>query len=107
MCCDAVTGKFAFFVLYRSGIDRIAITQLDEPIEAFANRGRCPKPGLIHSQFLAGSTSNLLFLEFLPKKIHCIDLRFGDTFHVNIHRDAYVAVPQNCLSVLVCHSELV
>ena len=55
---------------------------------------------------LWGIFNDIVLLEFFPKKIHCIHLRFGDTFHVNIHRDTNIAVPQNCLNVLVCHSEL-
>jgi hypothetical protein len=29
-----------------------------------------------------------LFLEFVPKKAQCINLRFGHALYVNIHRDA-------------------
>ena len=63
--------------------------------------------GLVHLQFLLGESSNyVLFLEFFPKEIHRIDLRFGDTLHINIHRDADVAVPQNCLDIVIRHTEL-
>ncbi len=62
---------------------------------------------LVHLQFLSGESSDyVLFLKFFPKKIHCIYLGFGHALHINIHRDADVAVPQNCLNVLVRHSEL-
>jgi hypothetical protein len=55
---------------------------------------------------LEGISNDILLLEFFPKEIHCIYLRFGDAFHVNIHRDADIAMPQNCLDVLISHSEL-
>jgi hypothetical protein len=55
---------------------------------------------------LEGVSNNILLLEFFPEKIHCIHLRFGNTFHVDIYRGADVAVPQNCLNVLVRGTEL-
>jgi hypothetical protein len=62
---------------------------------------------LVQLQFLLGESSNyVLFLEFFPEKIHCIHLRFGDALHINIHCGADVAVPQNCLNVLIRHTKL-
>ena len=45
---------------------------------------------LIHLQFLLEGISDLLFLKFFPKKIHCAYLRFGHALYVDIHPDADV-----------------
>ena len=37
---------------------------------------------LVHLQFLPeGTLNDIVLLEFIPKKIHCIHLRFGDALH--------------------------
>jgi hypothetical protein len=83
---------------------------VEQPIRNRQVVGSTPTLG---SSFFISSSLNPLRCkvvansEFFTQRIHRAHLRFAHALHVNVHRQAHVAVAENCLNRFVVHAQAV